>query len=689
MRENLIDKVEIPEVSEPEEGITGKFKVLLFIISSVLALVMRLLYLIPLRGKTLFDVPMRDSIVYVDKAREILDTSFWGSGVSFHSSPLYPYFLALMMGEGDEPGLWVVRVIQAVLSALTVGFLALIGTRLFGRGAGIATAILAIFYAPFLFYSGELLEITLTLFCLVIAVWLGTDEKPDPKKLLGIGLFLGLAAVGKPNLLLLTPVFLIGIGFLRPLGQPQAWPWKRGLILVLGVVLAIAPFTLRNRIVGGDWVLISSNGGINFFIGNNPNASGGFWVPSSMQQDLENSSRLFPEKVYEREMKPSEASRFWAERAFHYYRTQPGDAARKNLRKLGLLLGSYEIPNHYSIYFFKANYSPLLRVPLVWYSMVLPFAMLGLVFGMRRKGAVRVAGWSLIVAAASVVLFFVTSRYRLPMLIWMLPFAGAGIMILLRILQRRRWRLLPLPAIIIVASLVILNLPLVAHKDFHDDWITLGTYWAGQENWEKSAQYNSQALREKNMNSAVAWQNLGYAYFRLSRDENDLDMAEECLWKAIKLDQTFGYAYGNLANFYYAMNRIEIAKKCLERAFLLDPSLQIKMKTLHSYIGPRMATLNERNESFMKRLEDSLADDPGNLDLHIDKAHALAMQLNRLDDALAVLDALPSDVVQRFPTIIEREKKLKERIARSKKYLPILDTPLPAPALANPRTQQP
>ena len=40
--------------------------------------------------------------------------------------------------------------------------------------------------------------------------------------------------------------------------------------MLLGLLVAIAPVTLRNYALGSDVVLISSNAGINFYLGNNP-----------------------------------------------------------------------------------------------------------------------------------------------------------------------------------------------------------------------------------------------------------------------------------------------------------------------------------------------------------------------------------------------------------------------------------
>ena len=44
--------------------------------------------------------------------------------------------------------------------------------------------------------------------------------------------------------------------------------------LLLGAALAIAPATLRNHAVSGEWVPISTNYGINLYAGNHPGASG-------------------------------------------------------------------------------------------------------------------------------------------------------------------------------------------------------------------------------------------------------------------------------------------------------------------------------------------------------------------------------------------------------------------------------
>ncbi|MBC8368201.1 glycosyltransferase family 39 protein [bacterium] len=132
-----------------------RFGTWLFISSSLAALALRLVYMFQVRDATLFKAPLRDSAFYVARAWEILHGDIVGHAVSFHSAPIYPYFIGAVMGiVGEDQGLWWLRLTQAMISALTAGLLSLTALRLFGRWAGVATALLTILHGPFLFYSG-------------------------------------------------------------------------------------------------------------------------------------------------------------------------------------------------------------------------------------------------------------------------------------------------------------------------------------------------------------------------------------------------------------------------------------------------------------------------------------------------------------------------------------------------------
>ena len=89
------------------------------------------------------------------------------------------------------------------------------------------------------------------------------SDRPRPRRWLAAGLVLGLGALAVASMLLLAPVAL---WWLRRTSRT----WRAPLLFLLGCTLAIAPVTLRNGLVSGDWVLISRDAGLNFYIGNNP-----------------------------------------------------------------------------------------------------------------------------------------------------------------------------------------------------------------------------------------------------------------------------------------------------------------------------------------------------------------------------------------------------------------------------------
>ena len=70
-----------------------------------------------------------------------------------------------------------------------------------------------------------------------------------------------LAALARPNLLLVAAAACVWVALSSGRFQVRAAAVPV-LLLALGVVLAVAPVTLRNARVSGDPVLISSNGGV-------------------------------------------------------------------------------------------------------------------------------------------------------------------------------------------------------------------------------------------------------------------------------------------------------------------------------------------------------------------------------------------------------------------------------------------
>jgi hypothetical protein len=81
------------------------------------------------------------------------------------------------------------------------------------------------------------------------------------------GMALGLRVLARPALLLFVGLLIAGMAYRRH----RRW----ASVAMLGAFLVcLAPWAVRNWAIHHQFVLISTNGGFNFWIGNNPLATG-------------------------------------------------------------------------------------------------------------------------------------------------------------------------------------------------------------------------------------------------------------------------------------------------------------------------------------------------------------------------------------------------------------------------------
>ena len=442
-----------------------------------LALSARLYYLHEIRASPLFTAPVVDARTYTEEARYFSEVSFAGRPAPFWQPPLYPVLLGVLFAlAGDD--LYLPRLIQAVIGALVCVLICLLGYRVFGAGVGLGAGFAAALYGPLIYFGGELLP-TLLACCLnLLVLWVLMAGR-----YLLAGVLLGLSALAVANILLFVPVLLGWIfAGLRPMRRLTA-----AALLLLGCALVIAPVAYRNWAVGGDLVLISHNAGINFYIGNNA--------------DYEQTTRIRPGRDWaelvempERRAgieQPSAKSRYFFAQSWQYITSAPLDFTGLLAYKGYLFLRGDEIPRNRDLYFAR-NDSSLLSI-LLWkkglafpFGLVAPLALLGLFAVLRSSEKLsKNSPWvalsripsfprkressggrdgtqhfqtasepvegrllALFVAcyALSVVLFFVTGRYRLPAVPVLLLFAACGV----RFLWQRPW-----PALAAVAVLLV------------------------------------------------------------------------------------------------------------------------------------------------------------------------------------------------------------------------------------------
>ena len=196
-------------------------------------------------------------------------TTFWPPG--------YPLFLAAVYKlPGDlfgGPDVMVALLLNALLGTATIMLVYGIGRRAFGQPEAVFAALLTALFPSLIFLSGVTLSETLFTFLALLGVWLVIEAEYRSNRLLLVpaGIVVGLAALTRGQALLLPLVLL-------PFWWRTLRDWRPVLIRAVTVgaltVIAILPWTVRNYVESNSFVLISTNAGVDFYIGHSDEATG-------------------------------------------------------------------------------------------------------------------------------------------------------------------------------------------------------------------------------------------------------------------------------------------------------------------------------------------------------------------------------------------------------------------------------
>lgn len=454
----------------------------LFWITTAAALALRLVHLWFMRGNPLFDRPIMDAAVHDQWAHGIL-AGTWPGPVPFFRAPLYPYLLAgldAVFGFARLP----VQAVHALISAFGAGLVALTADRLWGRFAGWCGGLLYAGLWTSIYFSAELLIVTVAVTLDLLLLWLLLDRpegRPGARRLGLAGLALGLSAIARPNILIVVPALVWHLWRNRA-ARPSARGWAA---CIVGTLIPILPVTVSNVVRGGDFVLIASQGGVNFYIGNNPASDGRTAIVPGTRPTWQggyDDSIAMAEKAVGHDLRPSQVDHWFLMRGLDFWREHPLQALELYGRKLRMLLGEGERSNNKFVYAWRA-WSPLLRLP-IWpgWTVMMVLAILGWA---RRDGppGARILTLGVpVLYAFSILLFFVNARYRLPVAAMMTIPAGAGASSLRDALRTRRWRLgWAAPALaVVLGTLAVVDYARLPERrndlnPFHH--FTLGNAW--------------------------------------------------------------------------------------------------------------------------------------------------------------------------------------------------------------------
>jgi tetratricopeptide (TPR) repeat protein len=497
---------------------------------------------------------------------------------AYFRPPGYPFFLAAIY-KVFGPGYLAPRVVHMGLGLVNALLAFLLGRALFGPGTGLVSAALMSVYWILIYFEGQLLEPALLIFLSLASVsnLVMLTRRWTYSRSIAAGVLLGACALVRVNLLLFVP-FALGWGWWltrRASAVRRFGGFAAGLLA--GLVIVIAPVTVRNFLVSGDFIPVSSNGGINLYIGNNRHSDGTFVASAPYLHRFVNCFE-YPRIVSEledrlgRTIRYAEVSEFYRNEALAYVVEHPGELLRRVIRKLYLFWGPHEITLNRVVQLDRESSPTLRRLPGD-FSMVLALAILGAILVFRTGWRTSPAGRSrsippdaahegsiaillfVLASCLSFLPFFVTAVYRAPVIPFLLLFAAHALWRLGRRLRERAFRPVGVGVLAGVVLYVLLRIPLIEYEPEHAKWrFDRGLAHALDRQSANAVTEYRHAIRE-NPHFPEAHNNLARVLARMGRFE---DAIEE-LSRAVELDPTLPRARFGLANLLERQGRTEEA----------------------------------------------------------------------------------------------------------------------------------
>jgi 4-amino-4-deoxy-L-arabinose transferase-like glycosyltransferase len=441
------------------------------VIVFVVALAFRGIYLAEASRLPDFNLFYMDQEYHLEWARALL-TGVWAppydilEGAPFFRAPLYPYFLSglfRLFGVSTTA----VRVVQMLMGSISCALAYAVGTRCFGRRAGFVGGLACSVYWVLAYFDGELLLPVLLVLLALSGFLLAfrAAERRSVSLAAASGLTFGLYAITRPNILLFLPFAVWWVAHVTKASGRRASA-VLALVMALGCALPPVAVTVRNAFVGGDAAIVASQGGVNFYIGNNPRSDGLQAVVPGTRQTWWGGyldTAEIAESELGRELKPTEVSGYWFGKAFGYMRDEPGDWLRLTLRKTLAFVGDPEPPNNEPYEARRSRFVSLRVVPLSFTTLLALFAV-AIPLALRRRGRsqeglddaargrLKLVIIFLVVYSLSVIAFFVTGRYRVPLVPFLAMGAGASLVAVWDGVRGRRWRDV---AVVLVAACAI------------------------------------------------------------------------------------------------------------------------------------------------------------------------------------------------------------------------------------------
>ncbi len=408
---------------------------------------------------------------------------------------------------------------------------------------------------------------------MVCAFWgcvLFIVRRPSESRLSHWGCF-GLV-VGVSATLVATILFLLPLALAAIVADHRALSSKAlrsaalsAVTLVAGVLLGASPVWLHNYFVARDPVFLTAHSGINFWIGNHPEANGYPKIPAGLRagqaQLLQDSIRL-AEAAAGRPLPRSEVSRYWSDKAWAAIRQNP--AAWVHL--LGIKFRNFW--NAYS--YDDITIIALIReegalCPGIGFGLVAALGLAGLVAGAGNPAARWIAA-AVLLHMLSLMPVFITERYRLAAAPGLIVLGSYGLWRLWTAVTDRRWPEIGLRLAVLAGAAACVYLP-KTDAPLAMEAYNLAIAEIEVRQYDRALQHLEQA-RALRPTSGQIYTTIGSIY----QIKEDRETAKKYYQAALKFDPRNNGALSNLGQIAMAEGAWDLAEKYLATALACDPT---------------------------------------------------------------------------------------------------------------------
>lgn len=553
----------------------------------VLSLCVRLLYLYESAGSPGFAVPIVDARGYDLIASSLVNTGKMPKQF-FWQQFFYPSFLSAVY-YFSNCSVVVALVVQAVLGAVNCVLTFFLGRRVFNRRVGIAAAIFVAFYGPLIFHEMDLIAVVWVVFwsLVLILLFLKIARSRNLLWFFLLGVCSALSIITRPNFILFIIAGLIWVGVVLYKARAGLF-FSVGcfLLTAFGFIVIVLPVATQNYRLTGHFSILPASGGVNFYIGNNPDFEAAEIRVGTTWEHIVN----MPKK-HGITGETWQQQRFFYDKVREFIISDPIGFLKRLANKALQFVSSREIPGDVDIYLFR-QWSELLKF-LVWkadgfgfpFGLLLPLAVIGLVYN-RRSIPMPVILF-VITYPLLIILTHVKTRYRVPMVPVLSILAVSGCAYLIRsVIERnlsragsRGWFRFA-GAVCLGAGIVFISTypgPFTAEKlDYEPElYFNVGRTLQDQGKYSEAMQKYTEAL-DCDPNYIDAHLCLGITLSTVGKANDAVGHYK----KVVELDHDNYKAHGGLGQAFYTLGRFSDARQCYVEAIKIKPDDVIAHKGL-------------------------------------------------------------------------------------------------------------